>query len=147
DKESGVMLAREQARNARARHGPLRTTVRRTRRARTHRRSNARPSRHRIARPYRLLPRYGVSVMSPGRPGMDPSFDWRSIDDRMSRHRFGHSVRTRTPKETEYADAAMDQTRRARRDMSRRNFIGLVAGWSGGLVPVLFISALAAHVG
>jgi hypothetical protein len=29
--------------------------------------------------------------------------------------------------------------------MSRAEFIGLVAGWSGGLVVVLFISALARH--
>jgi hypothetical protein len=31
--------------------------------------------------------------------------------------------------------------------VSRRDFIGLVAGWSGGLVLVLFISALARYVG
>jgi hypothetical protein len=29
----------------------------------------------------------------------------------------------------------------------RRDFIGLVVGWTGGLVPVLFISALARYVG
>jgi hypothetical protein len=45
-------------------------------------------------------------------------------------------------------DAATGKTRRARRaDMSRRDFMGLVAGWSGGLVLVLFISALARYAG
>jgi hypothetical protein len=45
-------------------------------------------------------------------------------------------------------DAATAKTRRARRaDMSRADFIGLVAGWSGGLALVLLISALARYVG
>ena len=45
-------------------------------------------------------------------------------------------------------EPATGKTRWARRaDMSRSEFIGLVAGWSGGLVLVLFISALARYVG
>ena len=45
-------------------------------------------------------------------------------------------------------DTATGKTRRARRtDMSKRDFMGLVAGWSGGLVLVLFISALVRYVG
>jgi hypothetical protein len=44
-------------------------------------------------------------------------------------------------------DAAAGKTRRARRaDMSRADFIAVVAGWSGGLVLVLFISVLARYV-
>jgi hypothetical protein len=44
-------------------------------------------------------------------------------------------------------DAATGKTRRARRaDMSRADFITVVAGWSSGLVLVLFISAMARYV-
>jgi hypothetical protein len=44
-------------------------------------------------------------------------------------------------------DAATGKTRRARRaDMSRADFIAVVAGWSSGLVLVLFISAMARYV-
>ena len=40
-------------------------------------------------------------------------------------------------------DPATSRTRRARRaDMSRKDFIALVTGWSGELVLVLVISAL-----
>src|SRR5437867_1646084 len=45
------MQAREPAHSARVRGGPLYTMARRTRRAGTHRRSNARPSRHPIKHP------------------------------------------------------------------------------------------------
>jgi hypothetical protein len=45
-------------------------------------------------------------------------------------------------------DAATGKIRQARRaDMSRGEFMRLVAAWSGGLVLVLFISVLARHVG
>ena len=48
----------------------------------------------------------------------------------------------------EFAPHLATPARRARRaDMSRAGFIELVAGWSGGLVLVLFISALARYVG
>jgi hypothetical protein len=44
-------------------------------------------------------------------------------------------------------DAAIRKTRRARRaDMSRADVIAVVVGWSGGLILVLFISALARYV-
>jgi hypothetical protein len=43
--------------------------------------------------------------------------------------------------------AATGKTRRARRaDMSRADVIAVVVGWSGGLILVLFISALARYV-
>jgi hypothetical protein len=45
-------------------------------------------------------------------------------------------------------DSATDKTRRARcADMSRADFMGLVAGWSGGVVLVLFISIFVRYVG
>jgi hypothetical protein len=45
------------------------------------------------------------------------------------------------------SDAATGKSRRARRaDMSRADFIAVVAGWVGGHVLVLFISALARYV-
>ena len=48
----------------------------------------------------------------------------------------------------EFVRHLVTPARRARRaDMSRADFIGLVAGWSGGIVLVLFISALARYVG
>jgi hypothetical protein len=44
--------------------------------------------------------------------------------------------------------SATDKTRRARRaDMSRADFMKLVAGWGGVVVLVLFISIFARHVG
>jgi hypothetical protein len=44
-------------------------------------------------------------------------------------------------------NSATHKTRRARRaDMSRADFIKLVAGWFGGVVLVLFISIFARYV-
>jgi hypothetical protein len=66
--------------------------------------------------------------------GHGPSTGWRPIDDcasRAIRPFYWHA-----DAETEHAE------RRARRD-----FIGLVAGWSGGLVLVLFIPALGRYAG
>jgi hypothetical protein len=43
--------------------------------------------------------------------------------------------------------SATDETRRARRaDMSRADFIKLVAGWGGGVVLVFFISIFVRYV-
>jgi len=45
-------------------------------------------------------------------------------------------------------DVATAKTRRARRAyMSPAEFMGLVAGWGGGLVLLSFISAVARYVG
>ena len=55
-----------------------------------------------------------------------------------------HACRAETPKRS----SATGKTRRVRRvAMSRADFIGLVAGWSGGLVLILFISIFARYAG
>jgi transposase len=82
----------EQARNARARRGPLCTTAQRTRRARTRRRSNAPPSRRRITRPCRLLSRirrFG-HVSRWADHGPSTAFD---LQITASADRFGHFCR------------------------------------------------------
>ncbi len=43
--------------------------------------------------------------------------------------------------------AAGKASRARHADMSRKDFIGLVTGWIGGLVLVLFMSVLARYVG
>jgi hypothetical protein len=55
-----------------------------------------------------------------------------------------HACRADTPKRS----SATDKTRQVRSlAMSRADFIGIVMGWSGGLVLILFISIFARYAG
>jgi len=69
------------------------------------------------------------------------------IADGCTNRRFDHSVGSLNPKERNMWDVATAKTRRAGRAfMSPPEFTGLVAGWVGGLILLLFICALARYV-